>query len=343
MGCAAEIIALDDVRARQQHQALRQHLHERFDQWLDAVEAQLPEAKPTLAQVSETIWSLRQGLTASVAQTILERSHQDERDRQSLQCATCDRLVSARLPVSRPVRTLVGDLEIERPYFYCRYCRVGTYPLDTVWGLSAGQIQLDVQQAAADLAPDMPDETASAVWSRLSGIAVSSERRHTLTNQVAKGLSVLDVAPSRAEIAQRVAQVAAGRFRRPVVVLGLDGAYVPSRPASARGRRPGQARFRARRGPWRHAWYEAKGFRFYLLDGDRIVHLLSWHQVQSADDLGKALQQVKDAGLIPEETVRLCVVGDGADWIWKHVQALFPDACQVLDYYHCCESLHKVA
>src|SRR5262249_19284090 len=31
------------------------------------------------------------------------------------------------------------------------------------------------------------------------------------------------------------------------------------------------------------------------------------------------------------------------EWIWKHVQALFPSACQVLDYYHCAEYLHKVA
>ena len=38
-----------------------------------------------------------------------------------------------------------------------------------------------------------------------------------------------------------------------------------------------------------------------------------------------------------------CWVGDGADWIWKHAQALFPDACQVLDYYHCSEYLHKMA
>lgn len=30
-------------------------------------------------------------------------------------------------------------------------------------------------------------------------------------------------------------------------------------------------------------------------------------------------------------------------WIRKHVQALFPDACQILDYYHCSEYLHKVA
>jgi hypothetical protein len=38
MGYAAKGIALDDVRASQQHQALRQQLHERFDQWLDALE-----------------------------------------------------------------------------------------------------------------------------------------------------------------------------------------------------------------------------------------------------------------------------------------------------------------
>jgi hypothetical protein len=102
---------------------------------------------------------------------------------------------------------------------------------------------------------------------------------HTVTHQVAAGLSVVDVAPSREESDRRVAQIAAGRFRRPVLVLGIDGAYVPSRPERARGRRPGQARPRARRARWRHEWREAKGCRFYLLDGERIVHGLSGHQV----------------------------------------------------------------
>jgi hypothetical protein len=164
-----------------------------------------------------------------------------------------------------------------------------------------------------------------------------------VTQQVAEGLRGLAVAPSREEIEQRVAQVRAGRFRRPVLVLGIDGASVPSRPASARGRRPGQAHQRARRARWHHEWREAKGVRFSLRDGERIVHVLSWHQIQKAHEVGEALQQVKDAGLIPEEAVRLCVMCDGAEWIWKHVQAVFPKACQVLDSYHCAESLHKVA
>ena len=47
--------------------------------------------------------------------------------------------------------------------------------------------------------------------------------------------------------------------------------------------------------------------------------------------------------MIPEDHVRLCVVADGAEWIWKHVKALFPHACQVLDYYHCAQYVHNIA
>ena len=78
----------------------------------------------------------------------------------------------------------------------------------------------------------------------------------------------------------------------------------------------------------------------YLLDGERIVHVLSWHRVQNEEQLGETLKQVKEAGVIPEEHVRLCVVCDGAEWIGKHVQALFPQARQVLDYSHCAQYLH---
>jgi hypothetical protein len=342
MGCA-EVIALDEVRARKQWTTLRQQLHERFDQWLDTLEMQLHELPPTLAEVTTTVWDVRQQLTGGIAETIVAHAHRGEHDRKQDSCPKCHRVLKAREHVGRTVATMVGPVQLERPYFYCRRCRHGHYPLDDVLGLSAGHIQPDVQQAVAQLVTEVPYDTASTLLGDLSGIAVSSERMHALTNQAAEGLTVLDVAPSREEIARRVAAVAAGRWRRPVLVLGIDGAYVPTRPESAQGRRPGQAHQRARRARWRGQWREAKGFRFYLLDSDRIVHVLSWHHVQTEEELGEALRQVKDAGVIPEDTVRLCVVSDGAEWIWKHVQALFPHARQVLDYYHCAEYIHKVA
>jgi hypothetical protein len=56
-----------------------------------------------------------------------------------------------------------------------------------------------------------------------------------------------------------------------------------------------------------------------------------------------AVRQVKEAGLIPEEHLRLCVVADGAQWNWHGVQPLFPPAEQLLDYYPCAERVHQVA
>jgi hypothetical protein len=238
---------------------------------------------------------------------------------------------------------LVGPVQLERPYFYCRPCRCGLSPLDEVLDLTTGRTQLDMHKAAVHLVTEVPYDTAQALFRELTGVSFGSERMHTVANQVAAGLTGLDIAPSREEITQRVATVAAGRWRRPVLVLGIDGAYVPTRPDSAREPQDGPRCTRARRARWRGQWRDAKGFRLYLLDEERIVHLLSWHQVQTEEQLGEALRQIKNAGVIPEGHVRLCVVADGAEWIWKHVQALFPQARQVLDYYHCAQYIHKIA
>ena len=340
---AAEVISFEEVRARKQWDALRRQLHTRFDQWLDGLEAQLQEPVPTLAQVTETVWNLRQELTGGLTQTIVEHTHFGERTRKQVPCPQCARLLKARAPVQRTVETLVGPVELERPYFYGRTCRCGMYPLDAALGLAPGRTQLDVHKAAVKLVTEVPYDEAQTLFGDLTGVGLGSERMHTVTNHIAEGLTVLDVVPPRNEIEQRIAAVSAGRHRRPVLVLGIDGAYVPTRPDSAREPCAGRRSQRAKRARWRGQWRDAKGFRFYLLDGERIVHVLSWHQGQNEEQLGEALKQVKEACLIPEEQVRLCVVCDGAEWIWKHVQALFPQARQVLDYYHCAQYLHRVA
>jgi hypothetical protein len=90
-------------------------------------------------------------------------------------------------------------------------------------------------------------------------------------------------------------------------------------------------------------WKENKGVRFYLVDGKQIVHLLSWHQICSKKDFIKSLQVIKDLDLFPEKKVRVCCLGDGADWIWEGMNSVFPYARQVLDYYHCSEHLHAFA
>ena len=105
---AAEVISFEEVRARKQWDALRRQLHTRFDQWLDELEAPLPEPAPSLAQVTETVWNLRPALTGGLTAAIVEHAHRGEHTRQQSRCPQCDRLLPARTPVPRTVETLGG-------------------------------------------------------------------------------------------------------------------------------------------------------------------------------------------------------------------------------------------
>ena len=99
---AAEVISFEEVRARKQWDALRRQLHTRFDQWLDGLEAQLQEPAPTLAQVTETVWHLRQELTGGLTETIVAHAHRGESTRQQTRCPRCDRFLKARALVTGP-------------------------------------------------------------------------------------------------------------------------------------------------------------------------------------------------------------------------------------------------
>ena len=170
----AEIISLSEVRASKQWAALRQQLHDRFDQWLDRLEAQLPEPETTLAHVTETVWNLRQELTGGLTETLIDHAHQIELTRKELVCATCDRLLAARPAVSRTVDTMVGTVQLERPYFYCRHCQQGMSPLDEALDLTPGRKPLDVQQAAARVVVDTPYDEAQTLFRDLTGGCASA-------------------------------------------------------------------------------------------------------------------------------------------------------------------------
>jgi len=145
---AAEVISFEEVRARKQWDTLRQQLHTRFDQWLDTLEQQWHEPPSTLMEVTTTVWDLRQQLTGGLTETIVKYAHEGERQRQQASCPRCARVLKAQDHVWRTVETLVGPVELERPYFYCRACRAGLYPLDDALGVVAGCTPRDRHQAA---------------------------------------------------------------------------------------------------------------------------------------------------------------------------------------------------
>jgi len=200
-------------------------------------------------------------------------------------------------------------------------------------GLSPAIKQDDIQSVGVFLATEVSYEVARETYQRCTGQDFSEHSLHGSLNRVAEGLGILDVCPSKEEVEEKMASIGEGQRWRPVMMMTLDGAQEPVRPE------PSPRKGKRGKGDWK----EVKGFRLYLIDDDRIEHVISWHQMAENHEIADALRSIKEAGLIPQEKVRLCVAADGADWIWNRVKELFPDARQVMDFYHCSEYLHKVA
>jgi hypothetical protein len=299
---------------------------------LDKIEKEYSMA--SMDDISRTLFQNRSEIMGKAALALIEKKFGHLLDQQYSRCPHCDRRIKASAEkVKREITTLIGPVVLYRPYFYCKGCRHGFYPLDEALGLSERKVQPDVQEIEAWLTSEMPYEMSSETMKRCTGIDLSNHHSHDVTNEIAQGLDILEVCPDRDEIHNKIDELCADRFRRPILMIGLDGAHAPTRPE------PSPRKGKRGKGEWQ----EVKGFRLYLLDGDRIRHLISWHQIKDDKELAADLLKIKDAGLIPEDQVRRWVMGDGGAWIWNRIREIYPGAKLVLDYYHCSEYLSDLS
>jgi hypothetical protein len=288
----------------------------------------------SITDISKSLFQNRSEIMGQAVSALIEKKFGHLIDQQYCECPLCSLRIKARPEkVRREIDTVVGSVTLYRPYFYCRTCAFGFYPLDDALGLSNRKVQPDVQELEAWLAAEMPYETASEALERCAGINLSNRHCHDVANEIADDIQLLDICPDKTEIHSKIDTLSERRWRRPILMIGIDGAHAPTRPE------PSPRKGKRGKGEWR----EVKGFRIYLLDNKKIVHLISWHQIKSDKELAKDLLEIKRAGLIPEEKVRICAIGDGAPWIWNRIKEVYPDAKQVLDYYHCSEYLHDLA
>jgi len=332
MIAAVESALLDDRIQADLLERYRMVMHKAIDHFVDALAGDLTSDKPmTVVEIAQTISKAKPALLAAAMEEFIRSKHGDILSLERAECPCCGRQVRRSAQAPRTIETLLGRSTITRPYYYCAPCKQGFTPADEVLGLSSRRKQADLQKLALEFLADLPFARASELFLKATGISFSDHQMHELFTEFCEDATVDDVIPTAEEIERRIDEVKGTGKRRPVLVAATDGAYTPTRP-----------RGEGRSEKWGPGEYkEAKGFRLYLLNGDQIVQLASWHQVCDAEELGRALKLA--AARIPRQKVRPCLVGDGAPWLWKIMQEAFPGAREVLDYYHCSEHIHALA
>lgn len=320
-------------RKRESSENWRNFFYDFLGTRLDKIEEEY--SMEDLGAISKAVFQERAEILGRLILGLIERKFGHLLSQEDCECPHCGNGMQKQGNLSRHIQTLAGEFELTRPYFYCRACHWGYYPLDEALGLSESSKQYDVQDVEAWLSSEIAYETASETYERITGMKLSEHHMHEAANAIAQEVGILEVCPSREEIDKKIENMSKDKIRRPVMMLALDGAHGPMRPEPSPHPRKGK------RGGGE--WKEIKGFRFYLVDGKNIVHVMSWHQVCEDHKLAQDMEKIKEAGLIPEDKIRLGIVGDGAHWIWNRCKEIFPSAKEILDYYHCSEYVHDVA
>jgi hypothetical protein len=152
----AAVISLEETGQTFAKTRTRQQLHAQLNRWLDRLEAHMPEDTPSLEELTQAVFALRQELTGRITEALVAQRHAHVLHQRTLPCPHCQRLLPARSSPPRAVHTLVGEVSLARPYFYCTDCQQGFAPLDDALQLSERRTQWDLQQAAARLAAEVP-------------------------------------------------------------------------------------------------------------------------------------------------------------------------------------------
>jgi len=203
--------------------------------------------------------------------------------------------------------------------------------VDEALGIAPEVHQYDVQDAITVAAARVPYEEAADLVQRLTGVSVSAHLGHATLTTVAQTATLELVIPDREEIERRIEQARGPSGQAPVLVVTGDGAKAPVRPKAPRKGKRGEGGYR-----------EVRGVRLYLLDtDDEIIPIASWHQIQNAQAFRNDVARIAER--VPQDRVRICLLADGAEWVWTALKEAFPSGREILDFFHCFEHLHTVA
>ena len=281
---------------------------------------------------------------AIAARAIEQRLNADTSDYSGSE-RSCDCGGTARYVERREKRfiTAVGELLLIRAYYHCSTCGRGRCPRDQALGMEGQSLSPAVLRMIGTVGALVSFEQGSELLRELAGVSVDAKRveRH------AEALG----AEMAADEAHHV-QVATDGEVADTLYLGMDGTGVPMRASELVGRAgkqpDGTAKTREVKlcAIWSAAGRDANGMA--VRDPGSVSYNAAIESVATSDTGSRLSPFAKRVGREAirrgfERAKRRVVLGDGAPWIWRLTDEMFPGAIQIVDRFHVKQHLSEVA
>jgi len=241
---------------------------------------------------------------------------------------------TARYQRLRPatVTTLLGRLTFTRAVYHCAACGQGSAPLDRQLQVAAGGLSLGLQELLALLGATQDSfAQATAVLQRLCLVQVCPNSARAATEDLGAQVTAhAQQVVATAEATQTLPP--ADTAAPPRLYLSMDGVIAHMHDTGWKELKVGCVyTTRTRTSPQRPEQpvlrAEAQSYVVARADADGF----GWQLWAEACRRGVAL------------STDVVVIGDGAHWIWNLADLHFPQATQIVDWYHASQYVWRAA
>lgn len=242
---------------------------------------------------------------------------------------------------TKPVLTVLGRIQIERPYYLCPSCHRGQFPVDRELDVENTESSPGVRRMMAAVGHEVPFNRGRAQLKLLADLTVTTKAVERTAEAIGEDIRRLQQQEIRRAKQLDLPWVAGPRI--PILYIQIDGTGLPVVIAETRGRQgkePGQpARTREAKLAcvFTQTTQNAEGRP--VRDEDSTSYVGA---IETAEEFGlRIYTEAWRRGW--NRADRKVLMGDGAVWIWNIGDQHFPGAIQVVDLYHAREHLWNLA
>jgi hypothetical protein len=299
------------------------------------LEEKLPDDNATLDQIEDAVEEIGSELQRELQQKIADQRAKKPRDNR-LACP-CGGAALYKASQRRRVLTRHGQLCWRRPWYYCGACKQGFAPLDNALGLDASPTTRTLREWSAHLAAQLSFEQSVTTLKTLTGVTLGETTLEKIATKVGETLKKEQSTQATLHRKGHLPDQKTACPKR--LYVSVDGVFVPLRDPWKKDGSVGDL-------PLRYAECKVGVVYETNKDKDDKDSRVAWQDyVASFQDAATFTPLVgllahKNGQHAAKEVVFL---SDGATWI-KHLAGReFPSAVHIVDFFHACQHLSRVA
>lgn len=261
-------------------------------------------------------------------------------DQRAVPCC-CGHTAHYRELRSKPILTVLGKVEVSRPYYLCPHCHTGQFPADIELDIEDTEFSPGVRRMQAVVGQEAPFDHGRQQMKLLADLEVTTKAVERTAEAIGENIAAGELEEIQRAVQLDLPMVVGEPV--PILYVQMDGTGVPVVKKETVGRQgktdgqPAHTRDTKLGCVFTQTAWDPKGYP--IRDPDSTTYTGA---IETAQEFGGRIyvEAWKRGWSRAEKKV---VMGDGAEWIWNIAEQHFPGAVQIVDLFHARQHLWDLA